>query len=63
MDTGDIILQMETLIHPDENAGDLHDRLAALGAKALSESLELLQLESLKEYPKSRGRYLLSEDR
>ncbi|MGI5851316.1 MAG: methionyl-tRNA formyltransferase [Clostridiales bacterium] len=41
MDTGDIILQMETLIHPDENAGDLHDRLAALGAKALSESLEL----------------------
>src|SRR5690554_5046175 len=29
MDTGDIILQMETLIHPDENAGDLHDRMAA----------------------------------
>ncbi len=45
MDTGDIILQKETPIHPDENSGDLHDRLADLGAKALRESLKLFTVE------------------
>ncbi|NLY60611.1 MAG: methionyl-tRNA formyltransferase [Clostridiales bacterium] len=41
MDTGDIILQKETLIHPEENCGSLHDRLAQLGGEALKESLRL----------------------
>jgi len=35
MDTGDILLQEETPIGPAENAGELHDRLAASGAYLL----------------------------
>lgn len=41
MDTGDIILQREIPIHPGENSGDLHERLADLGGQALRESLRL----------------------
>lgn len=43
LDTGDIILQEATAIGPDENAGDLHDRLAAMGAKLLVETLDALE--------------------
>ncbi len=43
MDTGDIILQEELIIHPDENAGQLHDRLGALGGKALQKALKLFE--------------------
>lgn len=43
MDTGDIILQQEIAIHPEENCGSLHDRLAQLGGLALKESLKLFQ--------------------
>lgn len=42
MDTGDIILQHATPIGPAETTGDLHDRLAVLGAQALRETLFLL---------------------
>jgi len=35
MDTGDILLQEETPIRPEENAGELHDRLAGAGAELL----------------------------
>jgi len=41
MDTGDIILQKETTIDPEENCASLHDRLAQLGGEALKESLRL----------------------
>ena len=40
IDTGAIILQDEILIHPDENAGSLHDRLMALGADTVLKTLE-----------------------
>jgi len=43
MDTGDILLQRETEIGENETAGELHDRLAALGADLLLETLEGLQ--------------------
>ena len=43
MDTGDIILQEELIIHPDENAGQLHDCLGALGGKALQKALKLFE--------------------
>lgn len=43
MDTGDIILQEELLIHPNENAGQLHDRLSALGGEALQKALKLFE--------------------
>ncbi len=40
IDTGAIILQEEILIHPDENAGSLHDRLMALGAGTVLKTIE-----------------------
>ena len=38
VDTGNIILQWPTAIPPHETAGDLHDRLARLGARAVLET-------------------------
>lgn len=43
MDTGDILMQRETPIGPDENAGELHDRLAVMGAELLIETLDGLE--------------------
>ncbi|MBN2467493.1 MAG: methionyl-tRNA formyltransferase [Deltaproteobacteria bacterium] len=40
LDTGDILLQWEIDIYPDETAGELHDRLAALGAEVLQETIQ-----------------------
>lgn len=40
IDTGAIILQKETEIHPNEDAGSLHDRLMLLGADAVLETLD-----------------------
>jgi len=38
MDTGDIVLQEQRQIDPDETYGELHDRFAALGAEMLAEA-------------------------
>ncbi len=43
MDTGDIILQNSTDIHPEERADELHDRLAVLGGQTLGEALKLFK--------------------
>lgn len=42
LDTGDIILQRELEIVPEETSGELFERLSALGADCLSETLPLL---------------------
>jgi methionyl-tRNA formyltransferase len=42
MDEGDILLVRKTPIGPRETTGEVHDRLAVLGAEGLMESLELL---------------------
>jgi methionyl-tRNA formyltransferase len=39
LDTGPMLLVRETGIDPDETAGSLHDRLAALGAEAVVETV------------------------
>lgn len=39
LDTGPMLLQRQVAIRPDDTSGTLHDRLAALGAEALLESL------------------------
>ncbi|MBT6881681.1 MAG: methionyl-tRNA formyltransferase [Flavobacterium sp.] len=39
IDTGEIILQKEILIHKDEIVGELHDRLMNLGATLVSETV------------------------
>ena len=42
VDTGDIILQKKVQIGDDETAGELHDKLANLGAELLLESINLI---------------------
>ena len=49
MDTGPVLLQRATPIGPDETAGDLAERLAALGAETLLETLD--RLEGLRPVP------------
>lgn len=39
LDTGPVLLEKRTPIHPGDTGGTLHDRLAALGAEALAEGL------------------------
>lgn len=43
LDTGPVLLSRTLPIGPDETAGQLHDRLAALGAQVLDDGLALLQ--------------------
>jgi len=43
LDTGDILLQEETPIDPEETFGQLHDRLATLGADLLLQAIQLLE--------------------
>jgi methionyl-tRNA formyltransferase len=43
IDTGAMILSAATEISPDENAGQLHDRLMGLGSKTVVDTLELIQ--------------------
>ncbi len=43
IDTGAIILQDETTILPEEDAGGLHDRLMVLGAKTVLKTIERIQ--------------------
>lgn len=42
MDTGDMILSESTPIGPKETYGELHDRLAVMGAELLSETVRLI---------------------
>ncbi len=39
LDAGDILMQAETQVSPDETAGTLHDRLAAMGAELIGPTL------------------------
>jgi methionyl-tRNA formyltransferase len=43
LDTGNILLQRKLEIFPEENAGELHDRLSFLGAEVLLETIERLK--------------------
>ncbi len=49
LDTGAVLLEKRIAIGPDEAAGGLHDRLAALGGEAITEALE--DLDRLKPRP------------
>lgn len=63
IDTGALLLQSKCPIDPEENAGSLHDKLMALGAELIVETVALIasgkaepqaqpQSEELKEAPK-----------
>ncbi len=51
MDTGDIVLQRRVPIADDETYGELHDRLAEVGASLLDEALDRAQRGSLERRP------------
>ena len=48
IDTGNILLTRETIIGPDETAGDIHDRLMVMGADLVVETVKGLAGKSLK---------------
>jgi len=48
VDTGDIILQKEIDIFPEENFGELHDRMANLGADMIQETLDMVERGEVK---------------
>lgn len=47
LDTGDMLLSEKTLILPDENAGQLHDRLSEMGASVLLRTISALKSGTL----------------
>lgn len=51
IDEGNILLQEEIQILPDENAGSLHDRLMEMGAKLIVKTLDGLAENSITEKP------------
>ncbi len=53
LDTGDMLLARRIPILPDENAGELHDRLAGLGPSAILEALDLLQSGNAPRIPQN----------
>ncbi|KPL01604.1 MAG: methionyl-tRNA formyltransferase [candidate division Zixibacteria bacterium SM23_73_2] len=48
VDTGNIILQREVEISPDENYGELKERLAKIGAELVIETVELIEKGEVK---------------
>jgi methionyl-tRNA formyltransferase len=50
LDRGNILLQRKIEIFPDENAGELHDRLAFVGAEVLVETIERFKQGGLTSY-------------
>ncbi|CAM4120843.1 methionyl-tRNA formyltransferase [Kerstersia similis] len=51
LDTGAMLLEKSTPIHAQENAAQLHDRLAALGGQAIVEALAALEQGALQAVP------------
>ena len=51
MDAGDLLAIRETMIDPEETAGELHDRLAELGASAVLDVLEQRHAGTLQGRP------------
>ena len=55
LDAGDILLAKKTAIDPQEDAGQLYDRLAELGGEAASEALALLERGEAPRMPQVYG--------
>jgi len=60
MDTGDILLTAAEPISPDDTAATLHDRLAALGAKLLEETLDRMADRGLTPKPQMHDQATLA---
>jgi methionyl-tRNA formyltransferase len=44
VDTGSVVLQARVRIGPDETAGELHDKLADVGAEVVAQTVRLIEL-------------------
>ena len=55
LDTGDILLQREIEIQPDETAGELTQRLAVLGSEVLKDTIIALENGTLKRIPQDHS--------
>lgn len=51
LDSGDILLQEETLIGPEETFGELHDRLSKMGAELLLKTIGMIVEGTIKRIP------------
>lgn len=51
LDTGDVLLERSIAIRSDETAGELHDRLAPLGAEALLQALTQVEAGEARAQP------------
>lgn len=60
MDTGDMLLKKEIEISGDMTAGELHDRLSVIGARALKETLEKVKEGTLVRIPQPDGEATLA---
>lgn len=56
MDEGDILLQEKTPILPDDDAQSMHDRLADMGARLVSTTIDLLHTNALHPRPQDHAR-------
>ncbi len=60
MDTGPILMQRKTEIGPDETAGELHNRLAAIGAELIVETLDRLVSGEITPIPQDDSKSTLA---
>lgn len=60
MDTGDMILKLETEIGEDETSGELFDRLAVLGADSIEKTLELFDNGNVPREPQNHDEATLA---
>lgn len=51
IDTGDLILQEETPITPEDTAGSLHDKLMQLGSELVAQTVQQISKNNLKTIP------------
>lgn len=51
IDTGDLLLQKEMEISPNETAGEIHDRMMHLGAETVVQTIKMIQSNEIKAIP------------
>ncbi|RYY63547.1 MAG: methionyl-tRNA formyltransferase, partial [Chitinophagaceae bacterium] len=58
IDTGDILLQQAFAISGEDNAGDVHDRMKAIGAEVLLQTVKGLAAGSIHEIPQPTNAHI-----
>lgn len=58
IDTGDIIEQRKTEILPEENVGDVYDKLMHIGAEMVAHTVEEIEKGTVKAVPQPDGEYV-----